>query len=97
MIASYTRGRTKCRTPAVTKVRPSRRDIRSAYEQAGVAIGARPRKMLRAPALRVEVGELAADAGQALAVVVDHPRLERDAGARPPQPEHPRLLREVGE
>src|SRR3954452_1687835 len=97
MIASYTRGRTKCRTPAVTKARPRRRGTRSAYEQARVAIGTRTGEVLRAAALRIEVGELAADAGETLAVVVDHPRLERDAVARLPQAEHAGLLREVGE
>src|SRR4051794_27085363 len=104
MIASYIRGRRKCRTPAATNVTPRRaRGIRvmlrgsACDEQPRVAVRARAGEVLRAAALRVQIGELARDAGEALAVVVDHPRLKRDPGARLAQPEHARLLGKVGE
>src|SRR4051794_28168502 len=66
-------------------------------EEARVAILRLSGEVLRAPALRVEVGELARDAGQALAVVVDRPGLEGDALGRLAQAEHARLLGEVRE
>src|SRR4051812_34025197 len=104
MIASYTAGLAKCRRPAVTKTAPRRRGIRMSmqspvarYEQPRVPIGRRAGEVLRAAALGVEVGELSRDSREPLAVVVDHPRLERDAFGGLLDAEHARLLREVGE
>jgi uncharacterized protein YndB with AHSA1/START domain len=55
------------------------------------------RRQRRPAALGVEEGELARDAGQPGAVLVDHPRLERDAAGRPHEAEEARLLRIVGQ
>ena len=64
--------------------------VQPVVRPAGVATGP--------PALRVEERELAGDAGEPGAVVVDHPGLERDAsGGRSDEPEGARLLGEVGE
>src|SRR4051794_36762385 len=105
MIASYMRGRRECSAPAARKVTPRRRDIRQEYaplgvarnEETNVAVFVSAREVLRAPALRVEVGELARDAREALAVVVDHPGLQGDPVPGLPEAEHAGLLCEVGE
>src|SRR3954468_9391351 len=100
MIASYIVGFAKCRRPAVTKTAPRRRGIRMSMqspvardEQPRVAIGRRAGEVLGAAALGVEVGELSGDAREPVAVVVDHPRLERDAFGGRFEAEHARLLR----
>ena len=107
MIASYGRGLRKCSRPAPRKKAPStvreRLGIPDLYPAQGtykraLRSAGRPGVALRAPALRVEVGELARRAGEAAAVVVDHPRVEHDAAAGAlAQAEHARLLREVGQ
>ena len=53
------------------------------HEQARVAVRAAAREALRAAALGVEEGELARDAREPAAVVVEHPRLEHVAVRRP--------------
>ena len=66
--------------------------------EAGVAVLPPPGEALRPASLGVEERELARDPGEPGAVVVDHPRLERDAPAgRPDEPEEARLLGEVGQ